>query len=84
MAWGGEHRLLSCRTSIKHEVLSDFVSAGLLLFMVLLLHNPAEDVISGTAQPSDLCLHPYWITEGLNAGQVGGGARYSYVPNEQS
>lgn len=33
------------------------------LFMVLLLHNAAEDVISGAIQPDDLCLYSYLITE---------------------
>ncbi|KAF0041816.1 hypothetical protein F2P81_005348 [Scophthalmus maximus] len=36
--------------------------------MGLLLDDPAEDVISGAAKPSDLCRYSYRITKWLNAG----------------
>lgn len=55
--------MLACRISIKHEVFRDFVSSRSLLFMELLLHNAAEDVISGAVKSSDLCLYFYLITE---------------------
>ena len=74
-----ERRPFACIISIKHEVFRDFVSARSLLFMELLLHNAAEDIISGAAKPSDLCLYSYLITEGLNAG--GAGTRCSNVLN---
>lgn len=60
-----ELRLFACIISIKHEVFRDFVSATSLLFMEVLLHNAAEDVISAAAKPSDLCRYSYLITEGL-------------------
>lgn len=63
--------LFASTISIIHEVFSESVFARSLLFMELLLHNAAEDVISGTAKPSDLCLHSYRITERLHAGRVG-------------
>lgn len=66
-----ELQLFARIISIKHEVFRDFVSAKSFLFMELLLHNAAEDVISGAAKPSDLCLYSYLITEGLNAGGAG-------------
>lgn len=67
----GQTLTVSCRISIKHEVFGDFVPDRSLLFMELLLHNAAEDVISGVAKPSDLCLCSYLIAEGLNAGRAG-------------
>lgn len=60
--------LFPCRVSIKHEAFRDSVSARSLLFMGLLLDDPAEDVISGAAKPSDLCRYSYRITKWLNAG----------------
>lgn len=63
--------MLACRISIKHEMFRDFVSGRSLLFMELLLHNAAEDVISGAVKPSDLCLYFYLITERVNAGLAG-------------
>lgn len=71
---------LVCLQNInKHEVLGDFVSARSLLFMELLLYNAGEDVISGAAEPGDLCRFSYRIIEGLSAGQAG--TRCSNAPN---
>lgn len=74
-----EVQLFAHRISIIHEVFRDFVSARSFLFMELLLHNVAEDVISRAAKPSDLCLYSYRITEGFNIDRAG--TRWSNVPN---
>lgn len=46
------------------------MSATSLLFMELLLHNAAEDVISGAVQPGDLCRQSYLTTEGVNRNEM--------------